>query len=641
MANRPTELAAFIRSSGEADGWIEESFKEPYVAFNPDVLMYNDTLFNELLLSAHALKINSIQDVQSDDTVEDAGDIGNEVIHSELVTFIETAADVYALDRQCLVCRVLDMYRRNFGLSALWMADYAFLCSKCLGSPPCATATFIAAFEFVYIMDKHFLSDHGCTLVRSFGKKLLTLEDIQRHFFLHGCFRTDGGVPGRRHDEVITSRSKQGRLVGRRGKFSTAGDAKVLYSNYSYLAQSATRALLMTLSDLGSAPLEVIEGRQKSISGDVRNELRDGIESRKRVAHVIHSVGPVHSCPTTLSVALAGWKDCAKNVECNFFQLESCTLRASSEDNDYEHEWELRASEEKLNVVENVQDMQQIDASQCEHHEHARNEDCTMGYGNLVLLLLAGTGSAPEAASELAFMAAKVRRETVDIFWKNHRREFANDVTAAYSACYGEDSEPDLELGPLMITQLKHAITKGGTSAECLLCNLLLIRTYWLAMRKFKRDIITYSANNIGLFHSIEPVLDAWRSQGHRTDLGDEGCFVTLMKSAGTEAIYKHLFCDPMCAARIAQTNPRSLFDHPDATNHDELALYKARLASQNHFGGRVCAGLWALAYTFKTYQVFPPRPTALSAFVKDAGALLQRHSISLISLEHTLGVYV
>ncbi|AEI00238.1 UL32 protein [Gallid alphaherpesvirus 3] len=626
MAHRTVELP-FIRSPGASasEGWVEESLKCPYIAFDPEILTYNDTLFNELLLSAHAIKTNSLQAGQSCSGSESAEDCEDGIEHQELATFIGTAAEVFALDRQCLVCRVLDIYKHKFGLSAIWMADYAFLCSKCLGSPPCATTMFIAAFEFVYIMDKHFLVDHGCTLVGSFGRKHLTFEDIQRHFFLHGCFRTDGGVPGRRHNEVIVPRANQGRSAGKRGRSLCAGDAKVLYSNYSYLAQSATRAMLTTVSDMGHSSYE---GQCDTAAGH---------ESKRKVPQTGQTVG---SIPTSLSVALAGWKDCARSVECNFSQTESCIIRALSDDDIYERELQLRLSK-ALPDGENDLGALAPCTNRSQYTERSSGEDSTMGYTNLVLLLLSGTGSAPDGASELALMAAKFRKETVSKFWKDNRIDLARGATRAYSHCYEDDSEPDLELGPLMVTQLKHAITKGGTSAECLLCNFLLIRTYWLAMRQFKRDIIAYSANNIGIFHSIEPVLEAWGTQERNADFEDDGYFVALLKGTGTEAIYKHFFCDPMCAARIAQTNPRSLFDHPDLASREELALHKARLASHNRFEGRVCAGFWALAYTFKTYQVFPPRPTTLSAFVKDAGAFLQRHSISLISLEHTLQTYV
>ncbi|AAG45771.1 UL32 DNA packaging protein [Meleagrid alphaherpesvirus 1] len=632
MSNCEFDLAPFARASAENDGWAADAFKDPYVAFNPDLLICNDMLFSELLFSAHAIK-TKVRDTLND-VSENLEEHEDSIIQSELVTFVETCADTFALDRPCLVCRVLDTYRRRLGLSAMWMADYAFLCSKCLGAPPCSTATFIAAFEFVYIMDKHFLVEYGFTLVGSFAKKLLTLEDIQRHFFLHGCFRTDGGVPGRRHDEIISSRGRQGRSSRGNIKGPTFGDAKVLYSNYSYLAQSATRAMLMTLSDLNDPSINTSDTPNKFLPNGAPSAVAK--ENQRKSTSTNPHIGQTNSCPTALSVALAGWKDCARNVECNSFQNESCTSRAASDDDAYERELDLHSDD-----ASKTYDTEPLPAA-----VHTADvgglvkKDFTVGYNNLILLLLSGTGSLPTDTSELARMASKVRKETVDKFWKTCRHELAPNVTPSYSACYTEDSEPDLELGPLMATQLKHAMSKGGTSAECLLCNLLIIRTYWQAMRKFKRQVIVYSSNNIGLFHSIEPVLDAWGSVEENVDLGDDGCFLNLMKATGAEAIYKHLFCDPMCAARIAQTNPRTLFTHP-TTVDDDLPLYKARLASQNHFEGRVCAGFWALAYAFKTYQVFPPRPTALSAFVKDAGALLQRHSISLISLAHSLGDYV
>ena len=43
-------------------------------------------------------------------------------------------------------------------------------------------------------------------------------------------------------------------------------------------------------------------------------------------------------------------------------------------------------------------------------------------------------------------------------------------------------------------------------------------------------------------------------------------------------------------------------------------ALRKAQIAAENRFEGRVCGELWTLAYVFKAYQLFPPKPTARAA---------------------------
>ncbi|RXF17743.1 hypothetical protein EG859_15570, partial [Enterococcus faecalis] len=100
-------------------------------------------------------------------------------------------------------------------LAPPWLADYAALCAKALACPPCATAVFVAAFEFVYVMDKHFRG--RASLQRAFATRVLTLVDVQRHFFLHGCFRTVGD--------------------------------KIRFSNQSFLVQAATRAMFFTVAD--------------------------------------------------------------------------------------------------------------------------------------------------------------------------------------------------------------------------------------------------------------------------------------------------------------------------------------------------------------------------------------------------------
>uniref|UniRef100_A0AAU0K6H1 Packaging protein UL32 n=1 Tax=Anatid alphaherpesvirus 2 TaxID=3080522 RepID=A0AAU0K6H1_9ALPH len=705
----------FSKYAGEAEGWAEGSLDADYCAFDPDLLATNDSLFNELLLAAHAIKISCAAGEDGDEG-GDADDVDAlAAVQSDLASFIDTAADAFALDRPCLVCRVLDVYRREYGLSALWMADYAFLCAKCLASPPCATVTFIAAFEFAYVMDKHYLERHGATLVGSYARRVLTYEDIQRHFFLHGCFRTDGGVPGRKQDDVVVSRPRPGRPAGGRTGPTSLGTAKVLYSNYSFLAQSATRAMMSTLADgpsdgsaMGAGPEggeQAPHHHQQQYAAQAASSAAGGGRRARRASSLEASKAPpgggqvrehtrppgacgpapsCRGCPTPLAVALAGWKECARSVECSPApgrRGDSCALRASRADDDYEAEMTREASDcespREADVTpayaalfppappprayyEEEDDEAGGDAASYEGEGDDERPETRGGeeeedgalsasgdaanawaYADLALLLLAGTGAAPvDATREFTSTAATVRKETVEAYWSDNRRGLLRDVAPRYARFYGEDAEPDLDLGPVMITPLKHARVRGGTSAECAICNMLLVKDYWLALRRLKRDIIAYSANNVGLFHSVCPALDEWAEE-NRLGADDGRRFVNLLKSAGHEAVYKHFFCDPMCAVRTAQTNPRVLFEHPRRFEGDELALYKARLASGNRFEGRVCAGLWALAYAFKTYQVFPPKPTALAAFVKDAGSLLQRHSIALVSLEHTIWNYV
>lgn len=69
------------------------------------------------------------------------------------------------------------------------------LCTKTLAAPPCAVATVVAAFEFVYLMDKHYLRRGKTTLVGAFARRVLTLVDIQRHFFYTSAFARTAGFP--------------------------------------------------------------------------------------------------------------------------------------------------------------------------------------------------------------------------------------------------------------------------------------------------------------------------------------------------------------------------------------------------------------------------------------------------------------
>ncbi|BBC15245.1 UL32 protein [Suid alphaherpesvirus 1] len=469
-------------------GWSEDAFEAPYTAFDPALLTKNDALFRELIFAAH---------VMLDEEDSPAG-------------FVEAAAAPLALDEPCRVCRTIDVYRRERSLAPPWLADYAALCAKALACPPCATAVFVAAFEFVYVMDKHFRG--RASLQRAFATRVLTLVDVQRHFFLHGCFRTVGD--------------------------------KIRFSNQSFLVQAATRAMFFTVADARAPP------------------------------------------------SLGGWKDHTGDEAC-----AGCCAAAEREDDAYERAAVAAAA-------------------------GGGAEDADVGgpgYADLAMLLLGNVATGePNAQTDAA---EERRHRAVDEYWAEHEGFLARNTAAAYARYRAVDAT----LGPVLALALKHVRGRNRTHGECLLCNMLLTRAHWLALRRFRRRVLSYSENNAGLFDCIEPVLEGFAADAR---------FLALMRAAGPRAVYKHLFCDPLCAVAERQADPRVLFERGDA-------LRKAQIAAENRFEGRVCGELWTLAYVFKAYQLFPPKPTARAAFLRDAHALLRRHGLALVSLEHTLGSYV
>ncbi|AIL02945.1 DNA packaging protein UL32 [Equid alphaherpesvirus 3] len=621
-----------MASGAGGGGWAPGAFEVPYSGFDASLLSTNSELCSELVFAAHLMRVPQLLHGGAPDGDGEDGD-ADEAGGPTRAPFVDAVADSLALDKPCLVCRTIDLYRRRFGLRPAWIADYAMLCAKCLAAPPCAVATVAAAFEFVYLMDRHYLARGKTTLVGAFARRVLTLVDIQRHFFLHVCFRTDGGVP-------------RGPPAGAAAPAACPGVAdKVQYSNYSFLVQSSTRALLSTVSDAAEA--EAASGAPPSIP---RAREQGG------AAAAGAAPGPAPR-QQSLAAALLGWKECARMLDCSGPELRraggapTCCERARLEDAEYERLL--------------------LDTAKAEGGDGGSESEArrTWGYADLALLLL--SKSATWEDGERTARAARSRRECVEQYWAAHRAALARDTAPRFSRFAEPDAEPDADAGPVLATTVKHVRGRGRTCAECVLCNLMLTREHWLALRRFKRDVTAYSANNANLFDCIPPTLEALAAgegregaeaarteEDERADRGGEaecegdglsgrrpndgGRFVELMRAAGTEAIYKHFFCDPMCALSELHTNPGVLFSPPGPPPEpDELNLQKARLARENRFGGRVCAGLWALAYTFKTYQVFPPKPTAGAAFIKDAGLLLRRHNLPLISLEHTLCNYV
>ncbi|QPI70138.1 DNA packaging protein UL32 [Equid herpesvirus 6] len=621
-----------MASCGNAGGWAPGAFEVPYAGFDAGLLATNSDLCSELVFAAHLMRVPRLAGGRAPGADGDGGE-DDDAAGPTCAPFVDAVADSLALDKPCLVCRTIDLYRRRLGLRPAWIADYAMLCSKCLAAPPCAVATVAAAFEFVYLMDRHYLARGKTTLVGAFARRVLSLVDVQRHFFLHVCFRTDGGVP----------RGPRAVAGGPAAPPGVAG--KVQYSNYSFLVQSSTRALLSTVSDAAAA--EAGPGAPPSIP------------SGRTLSPASAAAGGPGAAPRqqSLAAALMGWKECARMLDCSGPELRrgggapSCCERARLEDAEYERR-----------LLDTAADAAAGGGSES-------GAPRAWGYADLAMLLL--SGSATWEDGEKTARAARSRRECVEQYWAAHRAALARDTAPRFSRFAEPDATPDPDTGPVLATTVKHVRGRGRTCAECVLCNLMLTREHWLALRRLKRDVIAYSANNANLFDCIPPALEALAAgaggaggaeapeggaggvrsvqapecDGEGAGAGppdDGGRFVELVRAAGTEAVYKHFFCDPMCALAELHTNPEVLFQPPGPPPEpDELDLRKARLASENRFGGRVCAGLWALAYTFKTYQVFPPKPTAGAAFIKDAGLLLRRHNLPLISLEHTLCNYV
>ncbi|AIQ80678.1 DNA packaging protein UL32 [Bovine herpesvirus type 1.2 strain B589] len=601
MSSRSRMFARADDGAGGGDGarsWAEGAFRAPYVAFDPALLKENGQLLEELVFAAHLMEVPSPRDDGDEDGGGDRdGAAAEGGGGADVVPFVEEAAAALAIDRPCAVCRTIDAYRREFGLAPPWVADYAMLCAKSLAAPPCAVAIVVAAFEFVYLMDRHFLAAHRATLVGAFATRALTLVDVHKHFFLHVCFRTDGGVPGA--------------AAGNAAGGARRAAEKVRYSNYSFLIQSATRALLASAAERPEAPAVPADG-----------------------------AGPRALRPQSLATALLSWKECARLVDCSAplpgggggaraarrpggTCCDAARARAA--------EYEARAA-----ALPSPRGGDADEASAASAADGAPAD--RWAYADLALLLLAGVATRGDGA--VAERAIASRRAAVDRYWAARAGFLAANTAPRFARFAAGDARPSVALGPVLATALKHITGRGRTTGECVLCNLLLTPAHWRALRALRADVVAHSANNAGLFDCILPVLDA--RAGAPVE-GDGGRFFAALALLEPEAVYKHLFCDPMCAACELQADPEVLFafSDGDARDADELDLYKARVASENSFEGRVCAGLWALAYAFKTYQRFPPKPTACAAFVRDAGQLLRRHGVALVSLEHTLCHYV
>lgn len=617
----------YKRPSAEAraeltKGWKPGALSKPYLGYDPSLLALNDKLSDELLYAAHLIQIPDL-DQPSDCGEDEGGDDGAGEGHDETDSFAEMIANIYTLDRACGVCQVLSEYRKKFPLKVEWMADYALLCHKTQAAPLCATMTFVTAFEFVFIMDKHYLPSHGASMVGEFGRRNLFLADVQKHFLLNGCFTpVEGGLV-----------------------------SKIDLNNYSFLVQSVARYAVTSFGGDRSSGVQPNCGgagqyTKQALPGPGRQAPGMGGMN-------IAARGPAESTwnsPKTsgTAVALLKWREYARPLEC-FGRRRHRGLKRSAADADTAGISSMTC----VQVAEAEDFARERERSDREETAAQRVADVAMQcpakwkFADLTALLMAGTASLPARADDGDGATtcplneiARARQASV--------REYHNRVSEMIVSeqsdrgrepplFLGRTAKPAAALGPILASVLPHPNGRGGTGGECLLCNLMLTEDYWRAIRLLKSKVVGREDTNTSLFDGVQPSVEQFEEYANTAD---GGRMLALLKSVGPNAIYKHLFCDPLCAINTLRINPDVLWGSPPK-DPEAAELYKAELAARPNFSERVCRGVWILAFTFKAYQLAPPRPTALNTFIKSAESYLRRHGLSCIALEHALTRYV
>ncbi|AIU39263.1 DNA packaging protein UL32 [Testudinid alphaherpesvirus 3] len=510
-----------------------ESLK--YNGFEPRLLSGNDQLRSEVLYSSYPLDLVPPNLGESSDPFDAAAESG---IGPDPEPFLELVSETFAIDSECRICSMLELFRKARVQKVEWFLDYIALCRKCLAAPLCATSTFITAFEFAYIMEKHYSEQDGITVIGVYSNRMISVNDIQKHFYIHCCFKTNDGVVG-----------------------------KILYSNYSFLMQSIIKSVMFI-----PFPKHPNSGKD---------------------------------------VMVQGWKTTATTVDCmkRYKTTQSCYSMASTKNEAY--------------------------AKTC----HLGDSPQLFAYSDLIVYLLGGTNALPIKAEAMSRIKNFRDQDAIERYHNANR----GDVREPFKK-FLYNGELVLDNGPELLSFFKHSQSKNGTSTECVACNMMLIKQYWYCLRVLREDISHHSTNNVSLYDCIEPVICTWLEEDRfRTLTGrcDRGRFYKLITSVNPAVLYKHFFCDPVCALNRQRVNPEVLFDNVDDLSLDDLQLQKAMFAHDNKFDDRICPGVWAAAFAFKYYQLHPPKNTVLNALIKDVTSSFKRHNINLVSLEHTLSRYV
>ncbi|UOO01040.1 DNA packaging protein [Psittacid alphaherpesvirus 5] len=558
------------------NGWKLGALDRVYRGYDPSLLKLNDRLANEILYASHLIGVLNTHHERSSQCPLNVDEEINDL--RDVEPFINQISTTFSIDYSCRVCATIDTYKKECGLCPEWISDYALLCYKSLATPLCASSTYITTFEFIFIMDKHYLRQHGITLVGSIARHVLTLGDIKRHFYLNCCFKTvRGGL-----------------------------SIRIGLNNYSFLVHSVAQLSLTTFTQ-----------EQSIVSSS---------DTKTRILQYPNTHGT--------TVALLKWRDYAQAIDC-FADERSSNSRTKP----ISCVNKARYIDEQRNTeFERVNATSPNNSCDLDNHKHTISP-ATWAYVDLTLLLLAGTTNLPihVESSHPLHSIKTLRKTTVETFHDVDLRILRNDISPNMRQFSTHDSKPETDVGPVLTSILPHTITRGGTGGECLLCNMMLTESYWNALCKLHTRAMQQCNSNVSLFDGIELALQEWDSI---LTVDDNGRSSNILKAVGSNGVYKHFFCDPMCAANTIRVDSEKLWHNPP---RDTLSaeLFKAELAMANIFEERVCPGLWLLAFTFKAYQIAPPRTTTLNSFIRDAERYLRKHNLPRIALEHALTKYV
>nr|WRQ19890.1 MAG: protein m52 [Herpesviridae sp.] len=232
-------------------------------------------------------------------------------------------------------------------------------------------------------------------------------------------------------------------------------------------------------------------------------------------------------------------------------------------------------------------------------------------------------------------------------------------------------------IGPIYLSHTPIFNIKNHTTTVCLLCELMACSFYDNhVLQELHRKILNYCHNNLKIIDRIqlaladlmsfstnssviparirtnqdiseylsessEPWFSAAPGTSDNSSLELDAPLYFILKQVGVTGIYKHFFCDPICAANIRSTKPDILFSRTPAEYLGELKLM---ICCANNYVTHVTRDFWLYAQIFKAFQNIKRNykaKTQLSDFLRDFKQVLENHNFQLIDPDFIIDKYV
>ncbi|QOE74425.1 DNA packaging protein [Elephant endotheliotropic herpesvirus 3A] len=220
---------------------------------------------------------------------------------------------------------------------------------------------------------------------------------------------------------------------------------------------------------------------------------------------------------------------------------------------------------------------------------------------------------------------------------------------AVYGATGSGDTSKNRAVGPILLAPHPTLAHKNNTTSVCLLCELSATSyDNCRLLDELKNMVDTYCENNLKLVDKILFVLDDLERQQQQRSPSDGGdtspridpCVMALLKHVGPIGLYKHFYCDLMCACNTRTVNPDILFGVPSG----DLYETKLEICHANEYFTLYNKEHWLVVQYYKAFQTAEDtfkRKTQIRDFIRETKAVLAQISIDLIDVSFTIDQYV